>query len=91
MVRTVDRQDGRCAAQGVRLPSDNLKPTRGTGLELRRPSPHQFTSMSDTSSIATAATLVDVDLKELAKSGTLLEEPVLLVTRLRFRGRYARA
>mgnify|MGYP006948644788 FL=1 len=47
--------------------------------------------MSDTSSIATAATLVDVDLKELAKSGTLLEEPVLLVTRLRLRGRYARA
>ncbi|KAI3618536.1 hypothetical protein CBS9595_002899 [Malassezia furfur] len=42
--------------------------------------------MSDASSIATATTLVDVDLRELKKSSTLLEEPVLLVTRLRVRG-----
>ncbi|WFC96977.1 hypothetical protein MBRA1_003643 [Malassezia brasiliensis] len=42
--------------------------------------------MSDASSIATATTLVDVDLGELKKSSTLLEEPVLLVTRLRVRG-----
>lgn len=41
--------------------------------------------MSETSSIET---LVDVDLKELPKSDTLLEEPVLLVTRLHVREWY---
>lgn len=49
---------------------------------------HLGATMSDASSIATATTLVDVDLRELKKSSTLLEEPVLLVTRLRVRGWY---
>ena len=46
--------------------------------------------MSEISSIATATTLVDVDLHELTKSGTLLEEPVLLMTRFFVRGKYVR-
>ncbi|WFD49554.1 hypothetical protein GLX27_004237 [Malassezia furfur] len=44
--------------------------------------------MSEISSIATATTLVDVDLHELTKSGTLLEEPVLLLTRFFVRGSF---
>lgn len=39
--------------------------------------------MSETNSVVT---LVDEDLKELKKSDGLLEEPVLLVTRLKVQG-----